>query len=242
MRKLLFLFLYFFTFSHIFAGFNDGAVSKFVEFDITSTTTRGLERYNTLYSVQTGLSGFWAEGLFGFQNYEDCFDFSARAQVWFPFTSWIFETSRIALGCGGFYHFQRYKDISSEHDYIFNTTFRYQSKKGTTISFFGGYGGKATKLDALADFVPVIYDDYPEAGMLIDKIWESGFEIYFEHALNYLYRYPVFCTPHYLLGAAVNLDSGLRFSGDVSMQVADGYAASPYVNSLLLKFGVMYTF
>ena len=242
MRKILLFLASFFTFSHLFADFNDGVLSKFVEFDMTSTTTRGLERYNTLYSAQTGLSGYWGEGLFGVQGYEDCFDFTAKAQVWFPFANWNFETARIALGVGGVYHFQRYKDVSTEHDYIFNTAFRYQSKSGTTISFFGGYAGKATKLDALADFIPVIYDDYPEAGMLIDKIWDSGFEIYFEHALNYLYRYPVFCTPHYLLGAAVNLDSGLRFSGDISMQVADGYAASPYAGGLLLKFGARYTF
>ena len=242
MKKLLLAVILFFTFSHLFADFNDGVLTKFVEFNLASTTTRGIERYNTLYSVQVGAIHHWGEGTLGIQGYEDSFDCTAKAQVWFPFTNWYFETARIAIGCGGVYHFQHYKTISSEHDYMLNSTFRYQSESGITISFYGGYAGKATKLDAIKDGVSWIYDDYPELGMVIDKIWSNGFEIYFEHALNDLYRYPVFCSPHYLLGAAINLDSGLRFSTDVSMRIVDGYAASPYIDSLILKLGVRYSF
>lgn len=229
-------------FSFCFAAFNDGKTSKFVQLDLASTTNRGIERYNTLYSAEGGFESHWIDGIAGIQAYEDSFDFTLGAKAWLPFANWYFETARIALGLGGTYHFQRYKDISFEHDYILNTLFRYQSKSGTTITFFGGYAGKATKLDSLSGYVSTIYDDYPEAGFLVDKVWQNGMEVYFEHALNDLYRYPVFCTPHYLLGGAVNLDSGLRFSGDVSMRIADGYAASPYINSLILKFGVRYTF
>ena len=70
----------------------------------------------------------------------------------------------------------------------------------------------------------------------------SGFEIYFHHTLNDLYRYPLFCSPQYKLGAAINLDSGLRYSGDIALRIADGYAASPYIDSLILKLSARFTF
>ena len=242
MKKTLLLFLSVFALSHLSAEFNDGKLTKFLELNLASTTTRGIEGYNTLFSIQGGLESHWFEGISGLQAYRDSFDFTISGKAWLPFANWYFDTARIALGLGGIYHFQRYKDISSEHDYILNSLFRYQSKSGTTITFFGGYAGKATKLDALSSCVSTIYDDYPDAGFLVDKIFENGLEIYFEHALNDLYRYPLFATPHYLLGGAVNLDSGLRFSGDISVGIADGYAASPYINSLVLKFGMRCTF
>ena len=242
MKKKLFVFIFTLVSSLSFAEFNDGRLTKFISFDLASTTSRGIEQYNTLFSSEVALLSHWWEGQAGFQAYEDSFDLTFGGQLWFPFANWYFETARIALGCGGRYHFQRYKDISSEHDYLFNTTFRYQSKSGTTITFYGGYGGKATKIDALSSYVPWIYDDYPEAGFLVDKIWQNGFEIYFEHALNDFYSYPLFCSPHYKLGAAVNLDSGLRFGGDISMRIADCYATSPYVDSLIFKLSARYTF
>ena len=244
MRRIFFLILFSISFPSLFAGFNDGKVSKFIEFDLASTTTRGIERYNTTYSVSGGFNSHWVDAITGIQCYKDVFDYTLATEVWLPFTNWQFETSRIALGLGGLYHYQKYKDISSEHDFLFDTTFRYQSKAGTTISFTGGYAGKITHLDALAEIgaVSTIYDKYPQAGMLIDKVWSNGFELYFEHSLHSLFRYPLFCTPHYLLGAAVNVESGLRFSGDISMQIADGYAASPYVNGMILKFALRYTF
>ena len=242
MKKRVYFFLILFLSSLASAEFNDGKLTKFIEIDLASTTSHGIEQYNTLFSSEFGLVSHWWEGITGFQAYDDSFDFTLGAQTWFPFTIWDFETSRIALGAGGIYHFQRYKDISSEHDYIFNTTFRYQSKSGTTISFYGGYAGKATKIDALPSSVAWIYDDYPEAGMLIDKIWQNGFELYFHHTLNDLYRYPLFCSPQYKLGAAINLDSGLRYSGDIALRIADGYAASPYIDSLIFKLSARFTF
>lgn len=242
MKKLFGLIYFCLNLSFCFANFIDGKFSRFVECNVSSTTTRGIERYNAPLSVQGGVESRWAEGVAGFQAYEKCFDFTAATKVWLPVTDWSFESSRIALGLGGVYHFQRYKGLSWEHDYILNSLFRYQNLYGTTITFYGGYAGKATKLDAISGLGSRIYDDYPEAGILIDKVFQNGFEIYCEHALNDFYRYPLFCMPHYLLGGAVNLDSGLRFSGDVSMRISDGYAASPYVNSLILKFGMRYTF
>ena len=242
MKKKLLFFIFVMFSSLSFADFNDGRLTKFISFDLASTTSRGIEQYNTLFSSEFGLASHWWEGITGFQAYEDSFDFTLSAQAWLPCANWYFETARIALGLGGIYHFQRYKDISSEHDYILNTTFRYQSKSGTTISFYGGYAGKATKIDALSSDISWLYDDYPEAGFSVDKIWQNGFEIYFHHTLNDLYRYPIFCTPQYKLGAAVNLDSGLRYSGDIAVRIADGYAASPYVDSLILKLSARFTF
>ena len=244
MRKFLCLSFFLFSLSHAFAGFNDGEISKFVEMQLASTTSRGIELYNNTDALLGGLDSYWLDALGGFQFYEDSFDFTVSGEVWFPFANWSFETARIALGCGTLYHFQRYKDISSEHDLLFDTNFRYQSKSGTTITFRGGYAEKITHLDALSELggVSLIYDDYPEAGFLVDKIWANGLELYFEHSLHDLFRYPLFCSPHYLFGAAFNTDFGLRFSGDISMRIVDGYAASPYVDSLILKFGVRYSF
>ena len=225
-----------------FAGFNDKSLTKFIECDMTSTSCRGIERNESMASVQVGAISRWWEGCMGMQGYRDAFDFTASGQVWFPFTNFDFETSRIALGAGGLYHYQAYKNISREDDLIAFSTFRYQSKPGTTISFYGGYGFKFTKVLAIYDYTGYIRDRYPSMGMTIDKIWSNGFELYFEHALHDLYRYPLFCSPHYALGVAQNMDSGLRFGGELSMRVVDGYAASPYVDSLLFHLSMRYSF
>ncbi|WP_294431281.1 hypothetical protein [uncultured Treponema sp.] len=242
MRKFFFLWVFAFSISRLSADFCDGITSKFLEIGLASTTNRGIERNSILCSVQGGLESQWIEGIAGFQSYEDCSDFTFKANGWFPFADWQSEDSRLRLGLGGIYHFQRYNEISLEHDYILNFLLRHQNLSGKTISFFCGYAGKAAKIYALEDYVPWIYDTYPEAGILIDKVWKNGIEAYFELALNDMYRYPHFCTPHYLFGTAFNLDSGLRFSSDISIRIADGYAASPYIDSMILRFGVRYTF
>lgn len=245
MRKLFFFFVFCISIlTPLTADFINGKRTGFVDSSIASTTSRGLEQYKTLCSVQAGVENSWLESCAGIQVCKDCFDFTLAPKVYFPFLDWHFDTSRIALGAGGIYHFQRYKDISFEHDFVFNTLFRYQNLSGMTIAFYGGYALKVTSLDALSEAgaLSTIRDDYPEAGILLDKVWKNGFELYFEHALNDTYRYPVFCTPHYLLGLAENFDSWLRFSGDISVRIADGYAAVPYINGLILRFGMRYTF
>lgn len=242
MKKLLLAFILFFTFSLSFAEFNDGTVTKFFEFDMASSTTRGIEREERLYSGQAGLKARWFDAVAGMQAYEDAFDFTLAGTAWLPFANWNFDTARIALGCGGLYHFQRYKDISSEHDYMFTTNFRYHSNSGFTISFWGGYSGKSTRIDELAEYVPLIHDHYPAAGMVIDKIFSNGFEIYFRHATHDFYRYPVFCSPSYTIGGAINLDSGLRFGGEASLRIIDGYTTAPYVDSLILRMTARFTF
>lgn len=241
-KKIYFNLLFFLLASFSFAEFNDGKISKFIEFDLASTTNRGIERNHTLYSGEIGAVGKWAEGFLGIQAYEDCFDCTLNAQGWLPFLSWKFETARIAVGMGGTYHFQRYKKISSEHDFLVNTTFRYKSDSGTTVSFWGGYAWKITQIDALKEFVPYIYDDNMQAIIQVDKIWDCGFELYLEHGIHDMYRYPLFATPHYLAGVGYNFDSGLRFAFDSSVRIADGYTTPPYIDSWILKFSTRFTF
>ena len=242
MKRLTFALLFLFAASLSFAEFNDGKITKFIEFDMTSSTNKGIERHKTLYSGEVGLVSRWAEGLLGLQAYENCFDFTVNARGWLPFASWNFETARIAIGLGGIYHYQRYKKISSEHDFIFETLFRYKSDSGTTVSFSGGYAGKATQIDALKDFVPYIYDKYFYAVMQVNKVWSNGIELYLEHGLHDLYRYPLFASPHYLVGLAYNFDFGLRISSDVSVRIVDGYTTPPYIDSLLVKFATRFSF
>lgn len=240
----MFFFVCFFTFSELFADFNDGKTSKFVQLDLTSTTYTGIERYNTLFSCEAGAVSHWWEGIAGIQAYDKVFDFTTSGQTWFPFTNWEYDILRLALGFGALYHYQKYSDISSEHDFMLFSTYRHQTDGGLTISFFGGYAWKITKVFALDDFgiYPYIFDNYPTAGMTIDKIWSNGLEVCFEHSLHDLYRYPLFCAPHYAFSVAVNLDSGLRYCVEYSFRVPDGYAASPNVDCRLIKLSVRYKF
>ena len=242
MKKLLISLIFVFSFSHIFAEFNDDRLTKSIQLDIATTTSRGIERYNTLYSGEAALIHRWAEGLVGFQTYQDSFDFTFNIQGWIPLLSWDFETSRIAVGLGGTYHYQRYKKISSEHDLLANTTFRYKTNSGTTISFHAGYAKKISQIDALADYVPYIYDKYFEAGILVDKVWNCGFELYVEHGLHDLYRYPLFACPHYAIGVGYNFSSGIRVATDTSVRIVDGYTTPPYIDSLIVKLSTRFTF
>lgn len=242
MKRFFLVFLVIFSFSHIFAEFDDGKITKFVEFDMTSTTNKGIERYNTLFSGEVGAIAPWWEAVCGVQAYEDVFDFTVRGTGWFPFASWQFETSRIAIGGGLNYHFQRYRNTSSENDYMLFSTFRYKNLGGTTITFFCGFLGKSTKIDALSDNVPFIHDKFADLALQINKIWQKGLELYVEHGIFDFYRYPHFCAPHYLIGAAYNFDTGLRFGCDISVRIVDGYATAPYADSLLLKLSARYSF
>ena len=242
MKRLFCVFATFLTFSFLNASEPEEKSSKFIEFNMSSSTTRGIERERRLYSGQIGYNAHWFDLLAGIQVYEDVFDATFAGEIWFPFTNWYFEEARLVLGVGGIYHFQRYKDISSEHDYIFDSCFRYRSYTGFTLTFRGGYSGKTTKVDALAGYVPLIHDHYPEFDIRIDKVFSSGFEIYYSHGTHDLYRYPVFCSPTYTLGGAANFDSGLRFGGEAALRIVDQYTTAPYVDSLVLRMTVRYTF
>ncbi|MBQ8679776.1 MAG: hypothetical protein IJ530_08420 [Treponema sp.] len=242
MKKILFILTCVFAFSHLSAESPQNTIKKFVEFDMSSSTTRGIEREQRLYSGQAGLNSRWFDCVAGIQNYEDVFDFTIAGTAWLPCVNWDFETARIVLGCGALYHFQRFRNVSSEHDYMFSSNFSYRSDSGFSITFWGGYCGKSTQIDALKEYVPFIHDHYPYAGIIIDKVFSNGFEIYFRHSTHDFYRYPVFCSPSYSLGAAINLESGLRFGGDASIRIIDGYTTAPYVDSLILRMTARFTF
>ncbi|MBQ4378988.1 MAG: hypothetical protein II821_07325 [Treponema sp.] len=244
MKKPLLSLVSLLSFSFLFAGFNDGKTTKFVQFDLTSTTYTGVERYNTLFSGEAGAVSHWWETSAGIQGYKNAFDFKAGGQVWFPFTNWEYDILRLSLGAGALYHFQKYSDVSFENDFLAFSTFRLWMDGGLTVSFFGGYSWKITKLSALDDcgIYPYVFDDYPTAGMTIDKVWENGLEFCFEHSLHDDYRFPLFCAPRYAFLLAVNLDSGIRYGAEYSFRVIDGYAASPYVDSRLIKLSARYSF
>ena len=242
MKRNIFCLILICNFSLLFADFENHEITKFVQFDLSSSTTRGIEREQRLFSGEAGVNAHWFDAIAGIQAYEDCFDFTIAGEGRLPFANWYFEEARLALGLGGLYHFQRYKDISSEHDYMFDTCFRYHSYTGFTLTFRGGYSWKTTRIDELSEFVPLIHDHYPEASLRIEKVFSNGFEIFYVHETHDLYRYPVFCTPTYMLGCAINLDSGLRFGGEAALRISDGYTTAPYVESLILRMTVMYTF
>ena len=247
MKKNLVIFLFLFSFSLSFAEFNDGKLTKFIEFDLSSSTTRGIEREQTLFAELVGVNSHWFDAIVASQSYKDyydvnVFDFTIAGETWLPCAHWYFDTARIALGLGVLYHFQRFTDISSEHDFIIDSCFRYQSKSGTTITFRGGYSWKMTRIDALASNISLLNDRYPTAGMLIDKIFANGLEIYFEHAAHDLFRYPIFCMPEYTLGCAMNLDSGLRFGGEIKLCVTDQYTTAPYLEGLILRMTARFLF
>ena len=93
MKKRVYFFLIFFLSSLASAEFNDGKLTKFIEFDLASTTSHGIEQYNTPFSSEFGLVSHWWEGISGFQAYEDSFDFTLEAQTWFPLAG-AFSTPR----------------------------------------------------------------------------------------------------------------------------------------------------
>ncbi len=244
MRKLfsIIVCLFSFSFYQVFSAPTDKNIKKYIEFDMISYTFRGIERNKTLFSSQFGLKTHWTDSVIGCQWHENVFDFTVEGEVWCPFTNWYFDTARISVGMGGIYHYQRYTNISHEHDYIIDSTFRYCTESNFMISFKAGYAGKRTRVYALEKYFPDIYDRYFEAIFHLDKVWSNGFEIYWEHGLHDMYRYPLFCSPHYMLGAAVNLDGGLRIAADLSIRIVDGYTTAPYIDNSIFKISARYTF
>ncbi len=242
MRKFFFIFFFILVSSHSFADFSDHEVKKFLQFDMSSSTSRGIERGQNLFSGEAALEAHWWDAIAGIQAYEDVFDFTIAGESWLPFTNWYFDEARLALGLGLLYHFQRYKDISSEHDYMLDSVFRYHSYTGFTLTFRGGYSGKTTRIDELADYVPLLHDHYPVITIRIEKLFSNGFELYYENGSHDMYRYPIFCTPDYILGMAINLESGLRFGGEMELRFSDQYTTAPYLEGMILRMTARYTF
>ncbi len=245
-KNFCFLFLFFFS-SLLFAefdacDFDDGKITKFVQFDMASSTTRGIEKEQTLVSFEAGAFSHWFDSIAGFQISEDAFDFTLAGEGWLPCANWYFGERRLVLGVGGLYHFERYKDISWEHDFIIDSAFRLSSLSGFCLTFRGGYSFKVTQIDALQGYVPNLFDHYPEVTIQIQKKFSNGFEIFYEHSSHDMYRYPIFCSPVYKLGAAINLDSGLRLGGEGTIRFVDQYTTAPYCDSLILRMSARFSF
>lgn len=231
---LFFVFLFFSLFPVSAVSSREKKIEQTLTFSLSNTTSRGIERYKTQYALQYDFISYWFDATAGIQAYEDIFDFTIAAEYWLPFTNWYFHKSRLSLGLGGLYHYQNYFDISCEHDYLADACIRYKTDAGFTFLFRNGWSGKATKIYAI-NTIPYIYDNYYEAVLFLDKIWQCGFEMYLEFGTHEFYRYPVFSNPHYMLGAAYNMTSGLRLGGDLTVGLVDHFTTPPYLSTLLFR-------
>ena len=153
-KTFLLIFLLSVNFSLVFADFENHEITKYAQLNFALPTVGGgIESEKMMVSSEFCLETHWFDGIIGIKLCKNAFDFTIAGDGWLPFANWYFNRGRLSIGLGSLYHFQTYRDISSEHDFIIDTDFRYHSYEGFTITFHGGYSIKASHLNELPDSV-----------------------------------------------------------------------------------------
>lgn len=222
---------------------------QFVEAGSGYVTAKNIERefnpFNISYCVKSkpadDFQKIWTyDALFGMQFSKDVFDFTVSGSYFLPYTSWQFENSRLDLGGNLLYHFQRYYDLYTEHDFYFESVFRFAA--GNKLVFLSnlGSGFKAADIDALK--CGPLWDFSFSSSVFLNYFFNNGAEAYGGISSHELYRFPLFYTPVNYLGFAWNFKNGIRLSTDIGIRFRDWFIVAPYIDRYEWNVKVRYSF
>lgn len=217
-------------------------VEQFIELGTGYTAAKNTEREYNPFNVTYGIkpSDSPSGALASFQITDKICDVVVTGEYYVPALKWNFEQSGIQLGIKPLYHFQRYFDLYSENDAVFETIFRYCYKKFFELkSLFGG-GYKIALIDDVKN--RTVQDKTLSERLSFILHFQNGAEFCFETGSHDLYRYPLFLSPDYLLGAAFNFENGFRISTDISVRFRDQFVVAPYIDRYSWNLKLRYTF
>lgn len=182
-------------------------------------------RYDALSSVQFS---------------DKIFDFTLCGEYFVPRASWKLKKSQIDLGIEAIYHFQRYYDLYSEHDFYLEPVFRLVLKnKFVFLANLGG-GAKAARIDVLNR--GALWDFTLSGSLAFNYYYSNGAELYGGIVSHELYRYPLAFTPTNFIGLAWNFKNGFRVSSDIGLRFRDWFVVAPYIDRYEWNLKARYTF
>lgn len=243
MKKSVFALSLFFC---CMAGFSLELPEQFIEAGTGYVAAKNVERefnpFNILYGVRDRAvqRSFRYETVSALQFSDKIFDFTLAGDYFIPYTSWSFGSSVIDLGAGVVYHFQRYYDLYSEHDFYLDSIFRLVAFDKLVVIGKAGSGGKAAIVDSLDH--GAIWDFTFSALASITYCFDCGAEIYTSVSSHELFRYPLFYTPTYTFGLAWNFRNGIRFASDLGIRMRDRLVVAPYLDRFEWNIKARYTF
>lgn len=241
-KNLLFCFV---LFSLFIPAFGLEMPSQFVEAGMGYVAAKNVERefnpFNLSYGIQSKSDDrTWLyDGLASVQFSEKIFDFTIYGDYFFPWFSWKSKKSKMGFGARLLYHFQRYYDLYSEHDFYFEPVFRVASQKIIFLANLG-VGWKAAKIDVLNR--DALWDWTLSGSLALNYYFENGAELYGSIVSHEIYRYPLAFTPTNYLGFAWNFKNGFRISTDIGIRLRDWFVVAPYVDRYEWNLKARFTF
>ncbi len=242
-KNLLLLFFLFFTHRIFSLDFSNFFEKQFVQFDYSYFADYGIEGDSVLFSGNYGILGKNYDLKTGMQFSDDTFDFSFGGNYFSKNTlSWRKARKTVRLGIGGIYHFQTYKNISSENDLLLETALDFIHDSGFRFTFKLGDGFKFSNIYAISPDSGWIIDNTLSVVIRLYKKWQNAWEAYFEFASHDLFRYPLFISPQHVLGFAYYIEDSVRVGLDFKLRIADEIVTAPMISSFQTVLSVGYYF
>lgn len=210
----------------------------YLQFNISRSFSRGVGHDQTFFSAEYGFDLMPFLGFAAIQIEEDVLDAAFRTQ-WMPL---VFQTDRgeWRLGGSASYHLQKYYRYYNEHDFIFESAARWNSKKNFSIAGRLGYSWRWTLFPDIPGFR--LYESDIVFINEFCKAWNFGLEIFGALGSYSEFRHPLFFCPQMQAGVAYNFDEHLRVAAQVEWGATDFLASVIYVSYALVKFNVRFSF
>lgn len=216
---------------------SQGNVRQWMEFSYSQSASKGIERDLHAVSVVYDISFYNAEIMTAIQQNGETLD-AVLFGSYSPFV-WEFSKRYIKIGFNHTFHYQRYRDISDEYDFIFDSRFGTEEKSGFSFYSDLGFYVKRAKVFAIEKYVPWLTDRGVDWNFYFEKKWKSGMELFFNFGSHDLFRYPLFISPHYTLGAAFNMKY-FRISAEGEIRMTDMFTTAPNIDGLAGKVSVRF--
>ncbi len=244
MKKIFFPFLILFLAFPAFAFDCSKFFEKqFVQFEYSYFADYGIEGNSVLFSGNYGIFGENYDLKTGMQFYDDAFDFSLGGNYFSAKKlNWRKAHKNVRLGLGGVYHFQSYKNICSENDFLLEAALDFVHDSGFRFTFKLGDGFKISNVYALNSDSGLITDNTLSTVIRFYKKWQSGWEAYFETASHDFFRYPLFMSPQHVFGVAYYIEDSVRAGLDFKLRIFDEIITAPMVSSFVTAISVGYYF
>ncbi|MBQ0051647.1 MAG: hypothetical protein KBT11_06220 [Treponema sp.] len=216
---------------------------QYVQSETGVVNSRGYEKtyvpFDLLYGISDPAQKY--EALSALQFTKNAFDLTLTGKYFIPKFNWNPGSTEINLGVGLWYHFQAYYDLHRENDLIFDTIFRLNWSRFKYEGHFG-YGVKFATVNGLSSSVNPLTDMTLKMSNEFSWNFQNGLELHLLVASHDLYRFPLFYSPVYNLGAAWNFTNGFRVNADFGLRMRDQIITAPYMDTIYFRTGVRYTF
>lgn len=244
MKKILlaFFILPFLALNFAFAAnllpYKNQKPKHYLQFNLSRSFSRGIEHDQTFFSAEYNFDFTPFLGFAAIQIEENILNATFRTQ-WIPL---MFQTDRgeWRLGGAASYRLQKYSCYYDEHDFIFESAARWNSKNNFSIAGRLGYSWRLTFFPDIPDF------HFCEGDIVFKnefcKAWNFGLEIFGALGSYSDFRHPLFFCPQMQAGVAYNFDEHLRLAAQVEWGTTDFLASVIYVSYTLVKFNVRFSF